>query len=124
MRGLYLTIAGLALTSSAVSAYSRGVPKNFLWGASMINPPLGTNSPSQEYQRQDLALAHQISLNSVVISASWEKLEPHPGVYSENGLQELRGLLRHAQALRIKPIVVIHHAAVPFWFEQKGTAAW
>jgi beta-glucosidase len=69
---------------------------------------------------QDFALARQLNLNAFRMSVEWSRIEPSPGVYSEEAIQHYRQILSAAHARGLTTFVTIMHFTTPLWASHQG----
>lgn len=69
---------------------------------------------------EDYAWAKELGLQSLRTSLAWEKIEPAPGVFSEEVLLHYRAQFQRMQELGIRPMIALHHFTHPQWFHDSG----
>lgn len=84
------------------------------------------NEPSLDavdhYNRyaEDIRLLAEAGLNAYRFSIEWARVEPEPGVFSEQEIQHYRDVLACCHANGVEPIVTMHHFSSPKWLIQQG----
>lgn len=73
-----------------------------------------------ERYREDLDLAHSLSLNGLRISVEWSRLEPREGEWDAGAFAYYRRILTAARERGITPLVTLHHFSNPCWLVEKG----
>jgi beta-glucosidase len=69
---------------------------------------------------EDYKWAKKLGLNSLRTSLAWEKIEPAPGVFSEEVLSHYRAQFQRMKELGIRPMIALHHFTHPLWFNNLG----
>lgn len=84
------------------------------------------NEPSLDavdhYNRyaEDIRLLVEAGLNAYRFSIEWARVEPEPGVFSEQEIRHYRDVLACCHANGVEPIVTMHHFSSPKWLIQQG----
>jgi beta-glucosidase len=129
-------------------------PSNFLWGTSTsayqieggnINADWwrferAENTPAVEVcgdacdswnrYEEDLDILASLGLNAFRFGVEWSRIEPAPGVFSDEALEHYRDVLNACHARGILPVVTLHHFTLPIWaadlggFEHPDIATW
>ena len=69
---------------------------------------------------EDFKLARQLNHNSIRIGVEWSRIEPRPGEFNEQALEQYEKMLRSAKTNGLTVFLTLHHFTVPFWFLKKG----
>lgn len=138
VRVLLSSICILVFTGMAPRAKGRiTFPKNFLWGAAsaaMQSEGGNENNNWAEWAKQgktvdlpgkavdfwnrydeDFGIARDLNMNAFRLSIEWSRVEPSPGVYSEEALAHYRKMLIAARAKGLKTFVTLLHFTTPTW---------
>jgi len=124
---------------------SQRFPAGFLWGAATsshqvegdnclndwwaweqtpghIHDGSVSGAASDWWQRaeDDLALAAELGHNAHRLSIEWSRLQPTPDSWHPEPLARYQRLLERMRALRIEPMVTLHHFSLPLWLAQRG----
>lgn len=63
----------------------------------------------------DVALAADMGLDAYRFSLEWARMEPTPGVYSEEAFAHYDAVLKALSARNLKPMVTLQHFSFPSW---------
>ncbi|APR79806.1 Beta-glucosidase [Minicystis rosea] len=69
---------------------------------------------------EDYLEAKAIGLATLRTSIAWEKVNPAPGVYSDEVLQHYRRMIGAMRDRGIRPMIALHHFTHPRWFHARG----
>ncbi len=69
---------------------------------------------------EDVDLVYDINLDVYRMSASWEKINPAPGVFDPFALDHYVAVLDRCNELGIKVLMGLHHYTDPLWFIELG----
>jgi len=120
-------------------------PDGFLWGVATSAYQIeGNNAKSQwwkweqdgskiadgtksgracrhyELFEKDIDLVEILGLNCYKFSIEWSRMEPEPGVISEETIDHYKALLRGLHERELNAFVTLHHFSVPQWFDDAG----
>ncbi len=62
----------------------------------------------------------RFGLNSFRLSIEWARIEPEPGVFSDEAIEHYRAVLQACRARSILPVVTLHHFTLPLWVADRG----
>lgn len=137
-------VAGKASSPLAASAFPKGFPNGFLWGAATaghqvegnntasdlwllenVKPtdfaePSGDACNSFELWPQDLDIVRSLGLNSYRFSLEWARIEPEPGQFSMAMLDHYARMVDGCRERGLAPIVTFSHFTTPRWFAASG----
>lgn len=71
---------------------------------------------------QDLAMAQSIGMNAYRMSIEWARVEPEPGVFSEEEFAHYRDVLRTVHARGMKVVLTLQHFSLPLWVAHHAPA--
>ena len=74
--------------------------------------------------RQDLACLKALHLNTYRFSVEWSRVEPLPGQWREDALEQYAELAAALAAAGIRPIACLHHFSEPAWLHREVPAGW
>lgn len=121
------------------------LPSSFLWGTasaghqnegnntssdtwflehttpSLFREPSGSACNSWERWEEDLDLAVAMGLNAHRFSVEWARIEPEPGIYSEEALDHYEAVVDGCLERGLAPIVTFNHFTAPHWFACRGS---
>lgn len=80
----------------------------------------GNACNSYELFKKDREALQLIGANSYRISLEWSRIEPSPGVFSDEALSHYEEVIDDLRAHDIEPIITIHHFTNPVWMENLG----
>ncbi|AFG36462.1 glycoside hydrolase family 1 protein [Spirochaeta africana] len=69
---------------------------------------------------QDIHLMLQLHQQTYRMSLEWSRIEPEPGVFSQEAVRHYRYELAALRTAGIRPLVTLHHFSLPLWFEDAG----
>jgi beta-glucosidase len=119
-------------------------PKKFLWGTataahqveggntasdlwlmemmkdSIFEEPSGDACDHYHLYERDIALLAGLGLTTYRFSIEWARIEPEEGFFSKAALDHYRRMIATCHALRVVPIVTLHHFTAPLWFTRDG----
>lgn len=70
--------------------------------------------------RDDLDRARQGHQNAHRLSVEWSRIEPAPGEWDEEALEQYREMLQGARDRGLQPMVTLHHFTNPIWLAEQG----
>lgn len=70
--------------------------------------------------REDIALAHELGVQSLRLSIEWGRIEPEQGVIDKEAIKRYHEILDCMQQYGIEPMATLHHFVHPGWFEDLG----
>ncbi|MGO9707574.1 MAG: glycoside hydrolase family 1 protein [Polyangiaceae bacterium] len=70
--------------------------------------------------RDDVALQRAMGLNAARLSVEWGRIEPRPGAFDAAALDHYRTILGAHVDAGIRPMVTLHHFALPQWMADRG----
>lgn len=121
-------------------------PEGFIWGCStsahqiegdnvnsdmwavenatptLFKEPSGKACNSLEMWPADLDLVKQLGLGAYRFSLEWARIEPEPGVFSDEVLEHYKSIVEACRERGIAPVVTFCHFSIPRWFA--GMGAW
>ncbi|MGH3733666.1 MAG: glycoside hydrolase family 1 protein [Acidimicrobiales bacterium] len=68
----------------------------------------------------DLDILTSLDLNAFRLSVEWARIEPEPGVVSQEALAHYRRVLEACRERDLTPVVTLHHFTLPLWVADKG----
>jgi beta-glucosidase len=69
---------------------------------------------------EDIRMLAELGFNSYRFSIEWARVEPQPGVYSQDALEHYRRMLQCCHDNGLKPTVTLHHFTSPIWLLKDG----
>ena len=69
---------------------------------------------------EDMRLLVEAGLTAYRFGIEWARIEPTPGVFSQDGLDHYRRMIETALGLGLTPVVTLHHFTSPAWFAAQG----
>ena len=84
--------------------------------------PYRSGDACRHYERyeQDFEMARALGHNAHRFSIEWSRIEPRPGRWDYDALQNYLDVVRALRARGIEPIVTLHHFTNPAWFHASG----
>ncbi len=73
-----------------------------------------------ERWREDTELMASLGVQTYRFGVEWARLEPSPGVFSDEAFAHYRDELTLLRDRGIRPLLTLHHFNNPRWFEQMG----
>jgi beta-glucosidase len=70
--------------------------------------------------RADLELLAGMGHNAHRFSIEWSRVEPREGVFDPVELRHYRDVVHTCRALRLEPVVTLHHFTLPTWLADRG----
>lgn len=70
--------------------------------------------------RADLELLAGMGHNAYRFSLEWSRVEPREGVFDPVELRHYRDVVHTCRALRLEPVVTLHHFTLPTWLADRG----
>jgi beta-glucosidase len=70
--------------------------------------------------REDVDLQRAMGLNAARLSVEWARIEPRPGEFDASALDHYRSVLGAHLDAGIRPMVTLHHFALPLWVAERG----
>ena len=119
-------------------------PKDFIWGTSTsahqvegnnvnsdlwhlehVDPtvfvePSGDACEQFLLYKTDIEMLAALGFNAYRFSIEWARIEPEPGLFSQNEIDHYRRVLDACRDNNITPIVTLHHFTSPRWLASKG----
>jgi len=110
-------------------------PPGFLWGTataayqveggiqndwSAAGLDAGQAADHATRYEEDFDTLEKMGTPAYRMSIEWAKLEPEPGKYNRQALEEYRKMLKSLNRRGIQPMVTLFHFTLPTWFAQKG----
>jgi beta-glucosidase len=68
----------------------------------------------------DVELIKKLGLNAYRFSLEWSMIEPQKGIYSIEGIDFYKKLIKELKKNGIEPIVTIWHWTIPLWLVEEG----
>jgi beta-glucosidase len=68
----------------------------------------------------DVALQRGLGMNAARLSLEWGRIEPRPGAVDRAALEHYRAILGAHVDAGIRPMVTLHHFALPTWMADRG----
>jgi beta-glucosidase len=68
----------------------------------------------------DLQLLAGMGHNAYRFSIEWSRVEPREGVFDAVELRHYRDVVHTCRALRLEPVVTLHHFTLPTWLADRG----
>ena len=123
---------------------TRPFPPGFLWGAAtaghqvegdnttsdtwfaehvtptVFREPSGPACDSYRRWRQDVDLVAGLGLTAYRFSVEWARVEPEPGVFSDDALAHYQAIIDRCRELGLAPVVTYNHMTGPHWFAKRG----
>jgi beta-glucosidase len=120
----------------------RTFPRGFLWGAATAAYQIEGNSTNTDWWRaeqarqlpyasgdacdswrrwqDDVRLLQSLGLNAYRLSVEWARIEPEPGRFDTEALDNYRRQLEALHGAGIEPMVTLHHFVNPAWLADLG----
>jgi beta-glucosidase len=76
---------------------------------------VGDASRGYSQVNDDLALVHDLGIDSYRFSIEWARIEPQRDVIDENAIAHYRAELEALKAMGVRPLVTVHHFSNPVW---------
>ncbi|MCE9596826.1 MAG: glycoside hydrolase family 1 protein [Spirochaetia bacterium] len=120
-------------------------PSTFLWGTATAPTQVDGGDPASDWAefckipgkildgstsetacdhwnryKDDFDLMKKMGNNAYRLGADWSRFEPEPGSFDLKALEHFRGMLQALKKRKIKPLLTIHHFAVPAWWLARG----
>jgi beta-glucosidase len=70
--------------------------------------------------KEDVNALKELGLNSYRFSIEWSRIEPEKGIYSEEGIEYYKNLVKELKDAGIEPFVTCWHWTIPSWLEDEG----
>jgi beta-glucosidase len=70
--------------------------------------------------RADLEMLAGMGHNAHRFSIEWSRVEPREGVFDPVELRHYRDVVHTCRALRLEPLVTLHHFTLPTWLADRG----
>jgi beta-glucosidase len=70
--------------------------------------------------REDIKLLRKLGLNAYRLSVEWARIEPEPGRFDQQALQNYRDQIEGLREAGIEPMVTLHHFTSPAWLADRG----
>ncbi len=68
----------------------------------------------------DIACIKELSLNAYRFSVDWSRIEPQPGLFSEEALEYYLNFVKKLRGHQIEPFVTLWHWPIPIWLRNEG----
>lgn len=77
---------------------------------------------AEHYNRfkEDFQIAKELGHNATRISIEWSRIEPKEGIFSKEGIEHYKEVIKTLKDLNIEPFVTLWHWPIPLWLEEKG----
>lgn len=75
---------------------------------------------SYELFDEDLKCIKELNLKAYRFSIDWSRVEPEKGVFSEEGINYYKNVVRRLKENGVEPFVTIWHWPVPLWLKEEG----
>ena len=82
----------------------------------------GTSVDFRHRYREDIALAHDLGVNTFRIGIDWARVERKPGQFDETELAYYDDVIRAMKEAGIAPLITLDHFVYPGWVADQG--AW
>ncbi|GLY14984.1 beta-glucosidase [Kineosporia sp. NBRC 101677] len=97
-----------------------------IWFLEQVEPtvfrePSGQACRSYDLWPTDLDLAQDMGLNAFRFSVEWARIEPQPGVISQEALAHYEAVVDGCLERGLAPVVTFSHFAAPHWFSANGS---
>ena len=69
---------------------------------------------------EDIRMLADLGFNSYRFSIEWSRVEPEPGVYSDEALAHYRRILQCCHDNGLDPTMILHHFTSPMWLMKTG----
>jgi beta-glucosidase len=82
-----------------------------------------TSDPACDHYRrfrEDFDLLKSLHQNSHRLSIEWSRIEPSPGVFSQEALDHYRTVLEALRERGMEPMVTLYHYTTPRWLAETG----
>lgn len=70
--------------------------------------------------REDCATLHALGVQTYRFSIDWARIEPSEGSFDEFAIDHIKEELMLLHAMKIRPIICLHHFTNPLWFDACG----
>lgn len=99
------------------------------WYVERVTPTVFQEPSGQACQgyarwREDVDLAADMGLNAYRFSVEWARVEPSPGVFSQEELDHYEAIVDHCLERGLAPVVTYNHFTSPHWFAMRGGWLW
>lgn len=120
----------------------QSLPANFIWGVSSsafqseggslnsdwtrlnagdkTQDRYGTAVDFRHRYKEDIALAHNLGINTYRIGINWARVEPQPGQIDQTELAYYDDVIRTMKASGIAPLITLDHFDTPGWVVDQG----
>jgi beta-glucosidase len=117
-------------------------PHGFLWGAATAAHQVEGNNVHSDWWRaeqagllphrsdaacnswqdwrEDIRLLTDVGLNAYRLSLEWARIEPEPGHFDQQALDQYRRQLEALKEAGVEPMVTLHHFTSPRWLADRG----
>lgn len=75
---------------------------------------------SYELFDEDLKCIKELNLKAYRFSIDWSRVEPEKGVFSEEGINYYKSVVKKLKENGVEPFVTIWHWPVPLWLKEEG----
>jgi len=80
----------------------------------------GKAADSFNRYKEDVQILKELGLNTYRFSIDWSRIEPEKGMFSKEGLEYYRNLIKELRDNGIEPFVTCWHWPIPLWLEEEG----
>ena len=91
-----------------------------VWERTHQQTPRGRGTDFRNRYIEDIELARQMGCHVFRFSISWARVEPEPGVFSQDELEHYQRVIQAIRAAEMEPIVTLHHFTWPLHIEKRG----
>lgn len=75
---------------------------------------------SYKYWKKDIEVMKELNFNAYRLSVDWSRIEPEKGVFSEEGIEYYKSVVKELKKNNIKVILSCWHWTLPLWLEREG----
>lgn len=84
------------------------------------NPQIKNATDHWNLWKSDFKILKELGLNSYRFSLEWARIEPQPGVFNQEAIDQYRIMVDKLLEYNITPMMTLHHFTHPGWFHQRS----
>jgi len=111
---------GVASSGFQAEGYSPDSNWNRYATSSKAADPIGNSVDFLHRYKDDIQLAKQMGVKVYRIGVEWARIEPKPGVHSDDGLAYYDDLVQSIVDAGMQPMITIDHWVYPGWEADRG----
>jgi beta-glucosidase len=123
----FTPLDGLLIGTATAAVQIEGGDRNNNWydwssvpGTSPTAPPRSGPPGTGNRWREDTELMASLGIQTYRFGVEWARLEPQPGVFSDEAFARYRDEIELLRDKGIVPLLTLHHFNNPSWFESMG----